>query len=213
MPMTIPAILDLFQVVLNPGTELLQTTCGVAHHLSTKAPPIASAFLRLDPETFEAAQKEFSALEAAGLVRGSMSPWASPLHMVQKADGSLRPCCDYRRINAVMEPDTYPIPNMMDFVPKAASCTIFSKIDLKKGYHQIPMNPVDIPKKVITTPFGLFEYPHMTFGLRNASNTFQRLMDCVLMGLVFSFPYLDDIFICSKKGRNTGSTSWRCYSG
>ena len=86
----------------------------------------------------------------------------------------------------------------MDFVARAAGCTVFSKIDLKKGYHQIPMNPWDIPKTAITTPFGLFEFTRMTFGMRNAGNTFQRLMDRVLAGIECAFPYLDDIFIFSK---------------
>ena len=71
-----------------------------------------------------------------------------PLHMVRKADGSWRPCGDYRRLNAATVPDTYPIPNMMDFTTKVAGSKIFSKIDLRKGYHQIPMNPEDIPKTV-----------------------------------------------------------------
>jgi Reverse transcriptase (RNA-dependent DNA polymerase) len=106
--------------------------------------------------------------------------------MVGKADGSWRPCGDYRRLNAVTEPDTYPIPNMMDFVAKAEGCVIFSKNDLKKGYHLIPMNPADIPKTAITTPFGLLEYTRMTFGMRNAGNAFQRLMDRVLAGLAFA---------------------------
>ena len=83
MPMTIPAILDLFQDVLNPGKELPQTSCEVAHFLSTSGPPIASAFRRLDTEKLAAAKKEFFALEAAGVVRRSTSPWASPLHMVR----------------------------------------------------------------------------------------------------------------------------------
>ena len=131
---SILAILDLFQDVLNPGKEILRTSREVAHFLSTSGPPIASAFRRPDTEKLAAAKKEFLALEAAGVVRRSMSPWASPLHMVRKADGSWRPCGDYRRFNAVTVPDTYPIPNMMDFVARAAGCTIFSKIDLKKWY-------------------------------------------------------------------------------
>jgi len=93
--------------------------------------------------------------------------------LVRKADGSWRPFGDYRRHNTVTVPNTYPIPNMMDFVARAASCTVFSKIGLKKGYHQIPMNSGDIPNTAITTPFGLFEFTRMTFGMRNAENTFQ----------------------------------------
>ncbi len=184
--------------MLNPGKELPHTSCDVAHFLSTKGPPIASAFRRLDPEKSETARKEFEDMEAAGVVRRSTSPWASPLHMVRKADGTWRLCGDYRRLNAVTVPDTYPIPNMMDFTARATGCTVFSKIDLKKGYQQIPMNPADIPKTAITTPFGLFEYTRMTFGMRNAGNTFQRLMDRVLTGVECAFPYLDDIFIFSK---------------
>ena len=80
---------------------------------------------------------------------------------------------------------------MMDFVTRAAGCTVFSKIDLKNGCHQILMNPGDIPKTAITTLFGLFEFTRMTFGMRNAGNTFQRLMDRVLAGVECAFPYLD----------------------
>jgi hypothetical protein len=97
--------------------------------------------------------------------------------MERKPDGSWRPCGNYRRLNNATVPDTYPLPNMMDFQAKAAGCRVFSKIDLRKGYHQIPMNEDDVPKTAITTPFGLFEYTQMTFGMRNAGNTFQRLMD------------------------------------
>ena len=90
---------------------------------------------------------------------------------------------DYRRLNSVMVPDTYPVPNMLDFASRAAGCTYFSKIDLKKGYHQVPMNAADIPKTAITTPFGLFEFTRMTFGMRNAGNTFQQLIDRMLSGM------------------------------
>jgi hypothetical protein len=87
---------------------------------------------------------------------------------------------------------------MLDFAAKMSGCTVFSKIDLRKGYHQIPMNAADVQKTAITTPFGLYEFLHMPFGLRNAGCTFQRLMDRVLSGLSGSFWYLDDIITASK---------------
>jgi hypothetical protein len=86
---------------------------------------------------------------------------------------------------------------MLDFQERIAGCTIFSKVDLRKGYHQILMHPGDILKTAIATPFGLFEFLRMMFGLRNAGNTFQRLMDRILAGLDFVFVYLDDVIIRS----------------
>ena len=117
--------------------------------------------------------------------------------MVLKSDGSWRPCGDYRRLNGVTVPDTYPLPNMMDFTAKMSGCRYFSKVDLRKGYHQIPMNAADIPKTAIITPFGLYEYTRMTFGMRNAGNTFQRLMDRVMADCSPAFAYLDDVLIGS----------------
>jgi Reverse transcriptase (RNA-dependent DNA polymerase) len=86
---------------------------------------------------------------------------------------------------------------MLDFSSNVASCRWFSKIDLKKGYYQIPMNAADIPKTAVATPFGLYEFTRMPFGLRNAGSTFQRRMDRVLNGMPFSFCYLDDIIAAS----------------
>ncbi len=106
-----------------------------------------SKFRLLDAEKLAAAKKEFLALEKAGIVRRTNSLWASPLHMFPKQDGTWRPCGDYRCLNSVTVPDTYLIPNMLDFASHAAGCTHFSKIDLKKGYHQVPMNAADIPKR------------------------------------------------------------------
>jgi hypothetical protein len=90
--------------------------------------------------------------------------------MVRKVDRSWPPCGDFRRLNLVTQPDSYPLLNMLDFANVAAGCKIFSKIDLRKGYHQIPMHPDDICKTAITTLFGLFEYTRMPFSLCNASN-------------------------------------------
>ncbi len=87
---------------------------------------------------------------------------------------------------------------MADFAERLEGCVFFSKVDLQKGYHQIRMHAADIPKTAIITPFGLWEFLRMTFGLRNAGNTFQRYMDRVLSGLDFIFIYLDGIIIASR---------------
>jgi hypothetical protein len=137
-------------------------------------------------------------LERLGILRRSSSPWASPLHMVPKADGTWRPCGDYRRLNTITVPDQYPLPNLQDLSARLHGCKFFSKLDLVKGYHQIPMNGDDIPKTVIITLFGLFEYMYMPFGLRNAAQSFQRLMDTLFCHLDFIFVYLDDLLIFSR---------------
>jgi Reverse transcriptase (RNA-dependent DNA polymerase) len=173
-------------------------THDVEHHLVTRGPPIASKFRCLDGEKLAAAKAEFQKMESDGIVRRSTSPWASPLHMVEKADGSWRPCGDFRQLNLVTTADSYPLPNMMDFLTKAEGCTVFSKIDLRKGYYQIPMHTADIGKMAITTPFRLFEFTRMPFGLRNAGCTFQRLTDRALAGLEHFFWYLDDIIVASR---------------
>ncbi len=87
--------------------------------------------------------------------------------------GAVCPCGDFRWLNLVTKPEVCPLPNMLDFTAKPAGCTIFSKIDLRKGYHQILVNPEDMQKTAITTPFGLFEYKLMSFGLINAGPSFQ----------------------------------------
>jgi hypothetical protein len=131
-PTSFQALLAQFPAVLNPSKRLPPTSHGVQHHLLTQGPPVASPFRRLDPEKLAAAKAEFATLERDGIVRRSNSPWASPLHMVRKADGSWRPCGDYRRLNGVTVPDTYPLPNMMDFTARMSGCQFFSKVDLRK---------------------------------------------------------------------------------
>jgi hypothetical protein len=157
--------------MVNIKKSLLAPTSGMEHHIVTRGPPVCH------PEKITAAKAKFLQLEREGIVRQSDNPWASPLHMVHKQDGSWRLCNDYRRLNLVMEPDAYPLPNMIDFAGRVAGCTVFSKIDLHKGYLQILMHPADVQKTTITKPFGLFEFLRLPFGLMKAGDTFQRKMD------------------------------------
>ncbi len=109
--------------------------------------------------------------------------------------------------------DSYPLPNMLDFSERISGCSIFSKVDLRKGYNQILMHPEDVEKTAIATPFGLFKFLQMTFGLRNARNTIQRQMDRLLAGLEFIFGYLDDIILGSRSAAEHARTCGPCSRG
>jgi hypothetical protein len=117
--------------------------------------------------------------------------------MVIKPDGTWHPCSDYRWLNLVTTPDSYPLPNIQDLSASLHGCSIFSKLNLRKEYNQVPVQEGDIHKMAVITPFGLWEFLRMLFGLRNAGQSFQRFMDEVLAGLDFTFCYLDDILIGS----------------
>lgn len=171
---------------------------GIYHHIKTSGPPVYSKFRRLSPDKLAAAKRTFAELERLGICQKASSPWASPLHIVVKKDGSLRPCGDYRRLNMQTEPDHYPLPNIADVTSYLHGAKIFSKLDLLKGYYQVPMHPEDIPKTAVTTPFGTFTFNYSCFGLRNAGATFQRTMDGILGDLPFCVCYIDDILIYSS---------------
>ena len=117
---------------------------------------------------------------------------------MSKKNGGIRPCGDYRAVNSRTIMDRYPIPNIQEFSSQLNNSKFFTKLDLVKVFHQIPVHPDDIPKTAVTTPFGLYEYVRMPFGLKNAAQTFQRFIDEVLRGLPYCFAYIDDLLIASQ---------------
>ena len=141
-------------------------------------------------------------MERLGIVRLSKSAWASPLHMAPKPGGGWHPCGDYRRLNNATTDNRYPLLHIKDFNSNLGGAKIFAIVNLMRGYHQIPMAKDSIPKTAIITPFGLYKFLCMPFGLKNAAQAFERLMDSILRGLPFAFVYLDDILVASTNAKN-----------
>ena len=113
--------------------------------------------------------------------------------MAPKKHGDWRLCGDYKSLNAHTVPYRYPLPHIQDFTQRLAGSKVFSKIDLVPAYYQIHVEPSDVHKTAVTTPFGLFNFTRTLFGLRNYGQTFQRFIDHVTRGLDFVFVYLDDL--------------------
>jgi len=135
-----------------------------------------------------------------GFIRPSSSPWGCPAIFVMKKDGTLRMCVDYHPLNAVTVKNKYPLPHIDTLFDQLVGDKVFSKIDLRSGYHQIKIRPHDIPKIAFSIRYGLYEYLVMYFGLTNAPAFFMYLMNSVFMPELdrFVVVFNDDILIYSK---------------
>ncbi|GFY22596.1 hypothetical protein TNCV_2178571 [Trichonephila clavipes] len=191
-------ILSEYPDLSNPSLISKSASHGTVHHIITTGPPVTARPRRLHPNLYDPVKVEFEFLLAQGIIRPSKSPWSTPLHVVPKSDSTVRSVGDYRQLNSVTEFDSYPMPYLNDFAHALHGKRIFSKIYIFKAFHQMPIAECDIPKTAETTPWGLYEYTHLCFGLVNAPQTFMRFMHDVLRGLPFCFVYLDDILCYSE---------------
>jgi hypothetical protein len=161
--------------------------------------PISRRSYRMPPNELVELKTQLQDLLEKGFIRPSSSPWGCPAIFVKK-DQTLRMCVDYRPLNEVTIKNKYPLPWIDILFDQLTRARVFSKIDLRSGYHQIRIRPEDIPKTAFTTRYGLFEYLVMSFGLTNAPAHFTYLMNSVLMPELDKFVvvFIDDILVYSK---------------
>ena len=188
---------DLFAM---DNSELGRTSL-VTHHIQTgDSLPIWQPPRRVPFALREHVYKLVDEMLAQGVVTPSSSPWASPIVLVAKRDGSTRFSVDYHRLNAVTKQDVFPLPRIDDSLDLLAGTRYFSSLDLASGYWQVGMDPESQEKTAFTTHAGLYEFTVMPFGLCNAPATFQRLMEGVLSGLAREkcMIYLDDVLVVGR---------------
>ena len=143
-------------------------------------------------------QREVQNMIASGVIRESVSPWASPIQLIMKKDGTVRFCIDYRTVNTLIEHDAYPLPLIGDLIVRLADATIFSTLDLKSGYWQIPLTEKSKPVTAFSTPDGHYEFNVLPFGIAVAPAVFQRTMSSLFKEISFVAIYMDDIVVFSK---------------
>lgn len=172
---------------------------NISHHIDTGISPATFAKSRpLFGTKLQAVKNQIVTLMTQGVIRPSSSAWASQIHLVpKKVPGSYRLCGDYRALNAITKSDRYPLPHISAFANQLHGKKVFSKIDISRAYHHIPVAKESIEKTAIITPIGLYEFLRMPFGLKNGPATFQRYMDNIFREFPDIFIYLDDILIAS----------------
>ena len=194
-------LLGEFNIVFEPLPKKLppfRDTAGHTIPLQEGAKPPYRAPYRLSPLELREVKKQIQELLENKFIQPSRSPYGSPVLFVQKKDGTLRMCIDYRALNKITIHDKYPLPRTDELLDKAKGASIFSSLDLTSGYHQIRIHPDDVPKTAFTAAGEHYEFKVLPFGLTNAPSTFQRCLNSLFKHLPFVAVYLDDILIFSK---------------
>jgi hypothetical protein len=168
--------------------------------LIPRTAPIAQQPYHMNPQELEELKKQLANMLSKGLIYPSASPWGSPVLFVDKRDSTIRLCVDYCKLNEVTIKNKYPLPKIEDLFDQLNGAKVFSKIDLRTGYHQLKVRESDIPKTAFTTRYGLFEYTIMSFSLTNAPAYFMNLMNKVFMKFLDKFVvvFIDDILVYLK---------------
>ena len=195
-------VIEKYSFLFAVNTLDLGQTDLVKHHIQLdNYTPIENRYRRIPPHQYEEVRKHLKEMLDIGAIRHSNSPWASPVVLVRKKDGSLRFCIDLRKLNARTVKDAYSLRRIEDVLDSLNGACIFTSLDLKSGYWQVKLDEESIPLTAFTVgPLGFYKCVRMPFGLTNAPATFQRLMELCLgeLHLDWCIIYFDDIIIFSK---------------
>ena len=194
-------LLNKYQDCFSKDEWDLGLTHLVEHDIKTgDAAPVKQPPRRVPLAYADKEKEAIEYLKAKGVIRESVSPWASPIVLVSKKDGGVRPCVDYRKVNDLVKADGFPLPRIQGCLDAVAGSSLFSTFDLTSGYFQIPLKEQDICKSAFVCKYGHFEMTRMPFGLNNSAATFQRTMEMALQGLqwVTCLIYIDDIIVFGR---------------
>ena len=193
-------LIDEYQDVFSKEGNPISSTFLMEHEIHTTGPPIRLPFRRQNLVVRDIKQQQVKEMFRDEVIRPSTSPWASPVVMVKKKDGSMRFCVDFRKMNDATIKDGHPLPRIDDTLESLHGSQCFTTLDLKSGYWQVPIKEEDKEKTAFRTSSGqLYEFNQLLFWLCNAPETFSRLMDRTLAGLAWNIYlyYLDDIIVFS----------------
>ena len=193
------AFIDMKSAFFDQSRPITQTDYAYHYIYTEDDKPVSFRPRRIPLGMKETVETEIDAMLKTGIIKESDSPWASPIVLVRKKDGTIRFCVDYRGLNEITRKDAYPLPRIEDYLDSFDGADTFCTLDLASGYWQVKMAEADKCKTAFTSHRGLFEFNVMPFGLCNAPATFQRMMDRLLGDLKhICLVYLDDIIVRGK---------------
>ena len=198
LPLVVCEYVDVFPDELLGLPSHRDVDFGIKLHHGTS--PISMTPHRMAPVELQELRVQLQELRDKGFIRPSTSPWGAPVLFAKKKDKTLRLCIDYRQLNRVTIKNRYPLPRIDDLFDQLREARVYSKIDLRTGYHQLRVRERDIPKTAFRTRYGYFEFTVMPFGLTNAPAAFMDLMHRVFRPYLDQFVvvFVDDILIYSQ---------------